>query len=68
MEFAYKGYQERMGGIRLQPMDLDYMSEIKDYPTWVVETENDIVGGLTTMFDNNQASITNIAVSPTTQG
>jgi N-acetylglutamate synthase-like GNAT family acetyltransferase len=68
MEFAYEGYQERIGRIRLQPMDLDYMSEIKDYRIWVVETENDIVGGLTTMFKNNQASITNIAVSPATQG
>ncbi|HAY46469.1 MAG TPA: GNAT family N-acetyltransferase [Gammaproteobacteria bacterium] len=68
MESAYKGYQERMGGLRLPPMDLDYKSEIENYPTWVAESGNDIVGGLTMSFENGQASIANIAVSPVAQG
>ena len=29
MESAYAAYQERMGGIRLPPMDIDYFSEIE---------------------------------------
>jgi N-acetylglutamate synthase-like GNAT family acetyltransferase len=68
MDSAYRGYQERMGGLRLPPMGLDYISEINNYPTWVVETENGVVAGLTMSFENDQASIANIAVSPTAQG
>ena len=68
MESAYTGYQDRMGGLRLPPMDLDYTSEINNYPTWVVETENNIIGGLTMSFEDDRASIANIAVSPAAQG
>ena len=68
MESAYATYQERMGGDRLPPMDVDYLSEIKNYPTWVVEAEGSILGGLIMLFENNAASIANIAVNPKFQG
>ena len=68
MESAYSAYQERMGGARLPPMDVDYLSEIKNYPTWVVESDRSILGGLIMMFENDQASIANIAVDPKFQG
>ena len=68
MELAYATYQDRMGGKRLPPMDVDYSSEIKNYPTWVVESEGRILGGLIMTFENDIASIANIAVDPECQG
>ena len=68
MQLAYAEYQERMDGIRLPPMDADYSSEIQNYPVWVVESDKGILGGLIMVFDNNQASIANIAVDPEFQG
>ena len=50
MESAYKKYHEELGGVRLPPMDADYSSEIANYPTWVVESEGSIIGGLTMVF------------------
>ena len=68
MVSAYAIYQERLGGVRLPPMDVDYLSEIKNYPTWVIESEGNILGGLIMVIENNQASIANIAVNPKFQG
>ena len=68
MVSAYAIYQDRMGGARLPPMDVDYLSEIKNYPTWVIESEGIILGGLIMVFENDQASIANIAVNPKFQG
>ncbi len=68
MELAYAAYQERMDGVRLPPMEADYSSEINNYPTWVVESEGIILGGLIMVFENGQASIANIAVDPRFQG
>ena len=68
MEAAYAPYQARMGGVRLPPMDVDYSAEIKNYPTWVVESEGNIQGGLIMIFANDEASIANIAVNPQFQG
>ena len=68
MESAYATYQGRMSGVRLPPMDVNYLSEIKNYPTWVVESEGSILGGLIMVFENDQASIANIAVNPKFQG
>lgn len=68
MESAYTEYQGRMGGVRLPPMDVDYMSEINNYPTWVVEAQGNILGGVILSFDNDQASLANIAVDPKCQG
>jgi N-acetylglutamate synthase-like GNAT family acetyltransferase len=68
MESAYSRYQERMSGKRLPPMDVDYSSEIRDYPTWVAESKGYIVAGLIMMFEDEFASIANIAVHPDFQG
>ena len=68
MESAYATYQARMGGVRLPPMDVDYSSEIKNYPTWVIESEGSILGGLIMVFENDHASIANVAVNPKFQG
>lgn len=68
MESAYATYQNRMGGVRLPPMDVDYSTEIKNYPTWVVESEGNILGGLIMVLGKDQASIANIAVNPKHQG
>jgi len=68
MESAYSLYQSRMGGNRLPPMDVDYALEIKDFPCWVAEHEGKIVGGLIMMFDEQHASLANIAVHPEFQG
>ena len=68
MESAYTTYLARMGGARLPPMDADYSSEIKNYPTWVVESEGNILGGLIMVFENDHASVANIAIDPKFQG
>lgn len=68
METAYTPYQKRLGGERLPPMDADYSCEIRDYPTWVVECDGEIVGGLVMMFEDDHASIANVAVHPDYQG
>lgn len=68
MELAYSTYKERMNGSRLPPMDVDYSLEIRDYPTWVVEYNGEIAGGLVMMFENDYASLANIAVHPKFQG
>ena len=57
-----------MNGARLPPEDVDYTSESKNYPAWVVESETNIVGGLIMALENNQAWIANIAIDPGFQG
>lgn len=68
MASAYAVYKDRMGVIRLPPMDLDYRLEISNYPTWVAEYNGNIVGGLTMIFDTDHALIANIALHPDAQG
>ena len=68
MQSAYAIYQARMGGERLPPKDIDYLKEINFYPTWVVEHEGNIIGGLVMMFENEKALIANIAVDSKFQG
>lgn len=68
MTSAYSTYQERMGGLRLPPQDVDYASEISNYPCWVVESDSKIVGGLIMELDSDRALIANIAVAPDAQG
>ena len=68
MESAYSAYLQRMDGKRLPPMDVDYSSEIRDYPTWVVASNGCIVAGLIMIFEDDFASIANIAVHPDFQG
>ncbi len=68
MQSAYSSYLQRMGDRRLPPMDTDYAVEISTYPTWVVELNNAIVGGLIMMFQGDRALIANVAVAPSAQG
>jgi GNAT superfamily N-acetyltransferase len=68
MTSAYAIYEQRMGGVSLPPMNVDYLHEIRHYPTWVVESAGRVLGGLIMVFDNAQASIANIAVDPGFQG
>ena len=68
MQAAYAGYQERMQGKRLPPMDIDFSVEIAEFPTWVADLAGDIIGGLTMIFEDDYASIANIAVDPNYQG
>ena len=68
MRAAFSVYSERMQGTRLPPVDADYLSEINNYSTWVVESEGSIPGGLIMVFENDPASIANIAVNPESQG
>lgn len=68
MHLAYMGYVDRMDGQQLPPMALDYATEIKNYPTWVAESNHKIVAGLTMTFEEEYASIANIAVDPDFQG
>lgn len=49
-------------------MDVDYSSEIDEFPTWVAEHDGKIVGGLIMMFDQDYALISNVAVHPDFQG
>ena len=50
MSLAYETYQTRMGGKRI-PMDLDYADETGNYPTWVAEIDQTLVGGITSDID-----------------
>jgi len=68
MESAYGIYVERLSGTRLPPMDLDYENEIREFPTWVVECDNRVVGGLTMLFGENHAVLANIGVHMDCQG
>ena len=68
MQSAYSIYLQRMGGLRLPPMDVDYLAEIENYPTWVVESKGMILGGLIMVFENDRASIANVAVGPNSRG
>jgi GNAT superfamily N-acetyltransferase len=68
MQMAYAVYHERMDGIRLPPMDVDYAAEIQSYPAWIVESDKNVIGGLIMVFDKFKASIANIAVDPGYQG
>jgi GNAT superfamily N-acetyltransferase len=68
MKSAYAAYQDRLGGVRLPPMDVDYTAEIENYPCWVVESAGEILGGLIMVFAADRARIANIALAPKAQG
>ena len=64
MASAYSSYQARLVDIRLPPLDIDYSVEIRNFPTWVVEYNNEVVGGLIMMFEGDTEVVSNIAVHP----
>ncbi|GAA0180504.1 hypothetical protein SH2C18_31850 [Clostridium sediminicola] len=68
MQAAYSIYDEILDGIVLPPMHADYNEEIADYPTWVMEYENHLAGGLIMYFDEKDACLSNIAVHPKYKG
>ena len=68
MHEAYAEHQERLGDIRLPPLELDYADEIARFPTWVAICADRIAGGLTMVFADDTASVANVAVSPSFQG
>jgi GNAT superfamily N-acetyltransferase len=68
MALAYSIYTERMQGKALPPMDIDYSQEIEQYPTWVIECDGVIAGGIILVLDSSSLSIANISVHPDYQG
>ncbi len=68
MEHAYAPYLERLGGKRLPPMEVDYASEIENFPTWIIDSDGAVVGGLIMALEKNYAVIANISVHPKVQG
>jgi len=68
MTAAYSIYAQRMKGISLPPLEVDYEAEILNFPTWVAEREGKIAGGLIMMFNSDYAFVSNIAVHPEAQG
>lgn len=68
MTLAYTKYLDRLKGDRLPPMDVDYEEEISYYPVWVAESNNEIVGGLMLIFEDDYTTIANLAVHPDHQG
>ena len=68
MELAYVSYQDRLKGRRLPPMDVNYLDEIRKFPTWVALSKDKIIGGIIMVFEKDSASIANIAVHPEFQG
>ena len=64
---AYAGYVPRLQGAPLPPLEADYEDEIRQWPTWVLEVDGQIVGGLIMDFDEH-ASISNVFVDPAAQG
>jgi ribosomal protein S18 acetylase RimI-like enzyme len=68
MKSAYSIYTELLKGEVLPPMEADYMDEIMNYPTWIMEYEECMAGGLIMYFDDENASLSNIAVSPIFKG
>ena len=68
MHSAYAIYLDRMDAEQLPPLNLDYANEIQRYPTWVVEIDGTIVGGLVMVFGADLASVANIGVAQEAQG
>jgi len=68
MKAAYLSYEEQLIGERLPPLDSDYLKEIQQFPTWVMECKGEIIGGLIMSFDAACASLSNIALHPDYQG
>lgn len=64
MEQAYSVYLERMKGKTLPPIEVDYAQEIKHYPVWVVEEDDQIAGGIILSFEAEYLSVANLSVHP----
>ncbi|MDX8362716.1 GNAT family N-acetyltransferase [Cytobacillus sp. IB215316] len=67
MDAAYSVYLNRFTE-KLPPMVVDYEEEIAAFPVWVAESNNEVIGGLVLMFEDEYATIANVAVRPNFQG
>lgn len=68
MKLAYSIYLDRMDSTSIPPMDINYSDEIEQHPTWVIDCDGDITGGITIIFEEQYLSIANISVHPDFQG
>lgn len=64
MEQAYSVYLDRMKGKTLPPIEVDYALEIKHYPVWVLEEDEQIAGGIILLFESEYLSVANLSVHP----
>ncbi len=64
---AYSPFVARLNGAPLPPLEADYGVEISQWPTWVLERDGEIIGGLTMDF-GEEASISNVFLDPSAQG
>ena len=68
MVSAYTPYRDRFGAGRVPPLEVDYAAEIERFPTWIVECDGEIAGGLIMTFEPDHAVVSNVAVHPRFQG
>ncbi len=68
MHAAYGIYALQLKGVFLPPMTANYEDEIRDFPVWIAEANDRLVGGLVLMPEEDCMSIANIAVHPEFQG
>ncbi len=68
MELAYSTYLDRMNGKPLPPMEVNYSEEIEQYPTWVIDCDGKIAGGIIIIYEEKSLSIANVSVHPDFQG
>lgn len=68
MHSAYIKYSDRIDTKALPPMTVNYKNEISSFPVWVVEFNNQIIAGLVLVFEDEYASLANIAINPDFQG
>ncbi len=64
MHLAYSVYVDRMNVETLPPMQVDYQEEIEHYPVWIIEFNGQIIAGLILVFEDDYASLANIARHP----
>ncbi|AXI00815.1 GNAT family N-acetyltransferase [Sporosarcina sp. PTS2304] len=64
MHKAYLKYSDRINIKTLPPMNVNYKDEIASFPVWIVEFNNQIIAGLVLVFEEDYASLANIAIDP----
>lgn len=68
MHAAYGAFENRLKGVTLPPLTVNYEDEIREFPVWVAETDLTIIGGLILMPGEGCMSVANLAVQPRFQG
>ena len=67
VEKAYAHYVERLGR-RPAPMDVDYVTEIRDREVWIIPGDTELEGVLVVRPERDHLFVHNIAVDPALQG